>query len=177
LALFLICICIPSIHADDTELLQFNKTKEESSLSSKIQPILIQWQQAENQNDFAKNNNLPLVGEKVKIYIYLDSQEMKEKLPPEITVIGFDGNIVGALVSSDNLDTLGQLDFVQRITVPVSAQTPPVPQIENQEPSLSNDDEFDYLKWVLILGVFIFLSIVIIKKSTTFKTKPKKNSS
>ena len=66
LAIFLVCICIPSIYADD-ESLQFNKTKEESSLSSKIQPILIQWQQAENQKEFAQINNIPTIDEKVKI--------------------------------------------------------------------------------------------------------------
>lgn len=112
---------------------------------------------------------------RVKIYIYLDSPEMKEKLPPEITITGFDGKIVGALVSSDNLDTLDKLEFVQKVTVPVLAQTPPIPKIENQEADVSTESKFDFIYWVFILGTVVFLAITLIKKSKTWKTRTKKN--
>ena len=174
LAIFLVCICIPSIYADD-ESLQSNKTKEGPSLSSKIQPILIQWQQAENQSEFAQINNIPTIDEKIKIYIYLDNKEMREKLPPEITVTGFDGNLVGALVTADDLYTLDKLDYIQKVTVPVLAQTPPIPQIENQDSDVYKDNKFDSTYWVFILVAVIFLAIIIIKKRKTLKTNPQKN--
>ena len=174
LIIVMIFVFYSLIYVDYAESLESGLEKE-SNFISKIQPILLAWQNSENPNEFAKINNIPLVEDKVKVYIYLENQTMREKIPPEITTTGFDGNIVGALVSSDNLDTLDRLDFVQRITVPVLAQTPPVPQIENQDPLSSDKDESNYVTWVLILGVVIFLSIVIIKKGTTFKTKPNKN--
>ena len=80
--------------------------------TSKIHPVLIQWQISENPNEFAKENNLSYDENKVGVYIYLESAESRSKIPPEINVTAFDDKIVVAFVSSEQLEKLEELVFV-----------------------------------------------------------------
>jgi len=135
-----------------------------STSESKIHPILIQWQTSENPNEFAKENNLSYKDNKIKVYIYLESAELRSKIPPEITIAAFDQKIAVAFVSSEQLDKLDDLDFVERITLPDLARTPPIPQIEQPETQIPEKNLYDYLVWIIIGGIVIFTIIAIFKK-------------
>ena len=131
--------------------------------SSKIHPILTQWQTSENPNEFAKENNLSYKENKVGVYIYLESAESRSKIPPEINVTAFDDKIVVAFVSSAQLDKLEELDFVERVTPPERMRTPPIPQIETPEIQTLEENQYDYLVWIVIGGIAI-ITIGILKK-------------
>jgi len=105
-------------HESDTK--NFSGSFEQFRLnsSSKVHPILIQWQTSENPNEFAKENNLSYKENKIGVYIYLESEEYLSKIPPEINITAFDEKIAVAIVSSAQLDKLEELDFVERVTPP-----------------------------------------------------------
>ncbi len=170
LIIFLICVYIPSIYAENSESFEVSKfSDEDSNITSKLHPILIQWQAAEDPNEFAKNKNLSYKEDKIKVYIYLESAELRSKLPPEITISSFDEKIVVAFVSSEQLDKLDNLDFVERVMLPVLARTPPIPQIETPETEIPEENGDNYLILITIGGIAIFTISVIIKKYRTFK--------
>jgi hypothetical protein len=162
------------IQAENTESSSknFSAPIEEfrSSSSSKIHSILIQWQISENPNEFAKENNLLYTTNKIGVYIYLESAESRTKIPHEITVTGFDEKILVAFVSSEQLDKLEELDFIERITPPDLARTPLIPQVENPETQTREENLYDYLVWIVIAGIGI-ISIGIFKKRKHPKDK------
>lgn len=135
-----------------------------STSESKIHPILIQWQISENPNEFAKENNLSYKDNKIKVYIYLESAELRSKIPHEITIAAFDDKIAVSFVSSEQLDKLDDLDFVERVMLPDLAHTPPIPQIEQPETQIPEENRYDYLVWIVIGGIVISTIIAIFKK-------------
>ena len=132
--------------------------------SSKVHPILIQWQTSENPNEFAIENNLSYKENKVGVYIYLESAESRSKIPLEINVTAFDDKIVVAFVSSAQLDKLEELDFVERVTPPDRVRIPPIPQIEIPETQTLEENQYDYFVWIVIGGTVIIIIGIFIKK-------------
>ena len=172
LAIFLLFLLLiqnlGGIQAENTEsnLKNFSPPIEEfrSSSSSKIHSILIQWQTSENPNEFAKENNLSVDEDKIAVYIYLKSEESRSKFPPEITITGFDEKIVVAFVSSEQMDQLEDLEIVERVMLPDRARTFSIPKIEMSEDQTTPEDQYDYLAWIVIAGITIFIIITIFKK-------------
>ena len=102
--LFFILLNIDSIHAEETEFNLENLTLTEqirSTSTSKIHPLLIQWQLSDTPNEFAKKNNLSYTENKIGVYIHLESIDSVSKIQPEINVITSDKKIVVAFVSSE----------------------------------------------------------------------------
>ncbi len=169
LIFFLLLLIIQNgntIHAENEESNSEKVPIEEfrSSSSSKIHPILVKWQISENPDEFAKKNNLSYTENKVGVYIHLESAESQSKIPPKINVIAFDEKIALAFVSSEQLDELDNLDFVERITPPDRIRIPPIPQVEIPETQISEENQYDYLVWIVIGGIVIFTIIAILKK-------------
>ena len=131
--------------------------------NSKIHPLLIQWQTSDTPNEFAKENNLSFTENKIQAYIYLDNVESLSKIPSEIVVIANDEKIIVAFLSSEQLDTLEELDFVDRVTPPDFAHTPPIPQFEVPETQIPEENQYGYLVWIVIGGIAI-ITIGIFKK-------------
>jgi len=97
--------------------------------SEKIDGRLIQWQSSPTPQFFAEQNNLKTSEDKVSVYIYLDSYESISKLPNDIDVLITSDNIAVAFLSSNQINQLAQLDFVERITPPILARF-----LETREP-------------------------------------------
>ncbi len=154
----------------ESNLKNFSAPIEEfrSSSNPKIHSILIQWQLSENPNEFAKENNLSYTENKIGVYIHLESVESRSKIPREITVTAFDEKILAAFVSSEQLDKLEELDFIQRITPPDLARTPPIPQVEIPEKQTLEENRNDYLLW-LVIGGIVIIAIGIFRKRKKLK--------
>jgi len=152
-----------NLESSSTPIEQFR-----SPSSSKIHPLLVQWQVSENPNEFAKENNLSYTENKIGVYIYLDNVDSSSKIPGEITITAFDEKIVVAFVSSEQLDELNDIDFVERVTLPEPARTPPIPQVEIPESQTPAENRYYYLIWIVIGGIVI-ITILIFKK----RKKPK----
>jgi len=163
---------IGDIQAENTEssLENFSSPIEEfrSSSSSKIHSILIKWQTSENPNEFAKENNLLYKENKIGVYIYLESAESLSKIPKEITISAFDEKIIAAFVSSEQLDKLEELDFIERVTPPDLARTPPIPQVKIPESQTTGENQYDYLLW-LVIGGIVIITVGIFKKRKKLK--------
>jgi len=171
LAIFLLFLLfmqnLGGIQAENAEsnLKNFSTPIEEfrSSSSSKIHSILIKWQASENPNEFAKENNLLYTTNKIGVYIYLESPELRSKIPDDITITAFDEKILVAFVSSKQLDKLEELDFIERVTPPDLARTPPIPQVKIPESKTTEENEYDYLLWFGIGGI-VLITIGIFRK-------------
>ena len=103
------------IYAENTESTLENSSpikEQRSTPISRIHPILSQWQLSDNPNKFAKENNLSYTENKIGVYIYLDSADSLSQIPPEIIVTANNEKIVSAFVSSEQLDKLGDMDFI-----------------------------------------------------------------
>jgi len=176
LAIFLLFLLLiqnlGGIQAENTEsnLKNFSPPIEEfrSSSSSKIHSILIQWQTSENPNEFAKENNLSFIDNKIGVYIYLESVESRSKIPSEITITAFDEKIVVAFVNSEQLDKLEELDFIERVTPPEFMRTPPIPKVEIPQSPTIEENQYDYLLW-LVIGGIVIITIGIFKKRKKLK--------
>ncbi len=149
----------------ESNLKNFSAPIEEfrSSSNSKIHSILIKWQTSENPDEFAKENNLSYTENKIGVYIYLKNTDSRSKIPHEITVTAFDEKILVAFVSSEQLDKLEELDFIERVTTPDLARTPPIPQVKIPESQTSEENEYDYLLWFGIGGI-VLITIGIFRK-------------
>jgi hypothetical protein len=139
-----------------------------SSSSSKIHSILIKWQTSDNPNEFAKENNLSYREDKIGVYIFLESTESRSKIPHEITVTAFNEKILVAFVSSEQLDKLEKLDFIERITPPDLARTHPISQVKIPESQTTEENRYDFLLWFVIGGIAI-IAIGIFKKRMKLK--------
>jgi len=172
LSLLLFIQNLGDIQAENTEssLENFSSPIEEfrSSSSSKIHSILIKWQTSENPNEFAKENNLSYKENKIGVYIYLESAESLSKIPKEITITAFDEKIVAAFASSEQLDNLEELDFIERITPPDLARTSSIPQVEIPQSQTLEENQYGYLLWLVIVGIVI-ITIGIFRKRKRLK--------
>jgi len=163
---------VGDIQAENTEsnLKNFSASVEEfrSPSSSKIHSILIKWQTSENPNEFAKENNLSYIDNKIGVYIYLESVESRSKIPSEITITAFDEKIIVTFVSSEQLDKLEELDFIERVTPPEFMRTPPIPKVEIPQSQTLEENQYDYLLW-LVIGGIVIITIGIFKKRKKLK--------
>ena len=137
--------------------------KFRSPSNSKIHSTLIQWQTSEDPNEFVKENNLSFTENKIGVYIYLESVESRSKIPQEITITAFDEKILVAFVSSEQLDKLANLDFIERVTPPDLARTSSIPQAEIPQSQTLEENQYGYLLWLVIVEIVI-ITIGIFRK-------------
>jgi hypothetical protein len=166
LSLFLLLQNSGTIYAENIESEIENSSLLEnirSPSNSKIHSILIQWQLSDNPNEFAKQNNLSFTEDKIAVYIHLKSVEFRSSIPKGIQITAFDEKIVAAFVSSGQLDKLEKLDFVEGVTPPDFARTPPIPKVEIPQSQTLEENQYDYLIWIVIVGIVI-TAIGILKK-------------
>ena len=55
------------------------------------------------------------------------------------------------------------MDFIERVTPPDLARTPPIPQVEIPQSQTIEENPYDYLFWLVIGGIAI-ITIGIFKK-------------
>ena len=164
--IFLLIALIPAAYAENSELSENSSliSERKTSTTSNIHSILIQWQESENPEEFAKNHNLSYKDGKVGVYIYLDNAESQSKIPLEIEITASDDKIAVAFVTSEQLYKLSEMEFVERISLPVLAQNPPIPKVDTPETQPPVEEQPNYFVWLVIWGAAIFIIAVILKK-------------
>jgi hypothetical protein len=168
--LFLTLLNVSSIFAENMISEKENLSSIEnfrSPTNSKIHPTLIQWKISDDPNEFAKQNNLSYIDNKIGVYIYLESAESRIKIPQDITITGSDQKIIVGFVSIKQLDMLEKLDFVERVTLPDLARTSILKEEISESPPIEENHN-NYLLWPVI-GVIIFMTIVIFIKRRNSK--------
>jgi len=141
------------------ELMDPNTIPSKGSLTppvdSKIHQTLTEWQASSDPATFAAANNLSFSNNKIEVYVFLDSAESISNIPQDIDVVDSNGNIAVARVSSEQINQLSLLDFVEKIEPPILAQNPPLPTPEEDnviDDSMSNE---------IVIGVGIVIVIAI----------------
>ena len=123
---------------------------------AKVDPKITEWQNSANLSQFAIDNNIPYENGKIAIYIYLDNSNSIPNIPSQIEITGSDQNIVVAKVSSEEINQLAQLDFVQKITLPVLVEPPTIPS------TIPNDTDYSTILIIgVIIGIIVIVSLVI----------------
>jgi len=160
--MFLLVISIYSVNESFSQGEDFKDPKtliDKGSLTppvqSKIHQTLTGWQTSSDPATFATANNLSFSNNKIKVYVFLDSAESISNIPQDIDVVDSNGNIAVALVSSEQIDQLSLLDFVEKIEPPIQVQNPPLPIPKSDgviEGSMSNE---------IVIGVGIVIAIAI----------------
>jgi hypothetical protein len=131
----------------------------------KIHSILTEWQNSPYPEELAAKLNLPHKENKIAVYIYLEDHKLESELPSNIEVISSSKNFIRAFVTSDELYELEKLDFVNKITPPVLAQTPPIPKVETPEDKPQEEDNSNL--WILVPIVLGIVTIFALKIKKT----------
>jgi len=134
LGIFLSTIIFDGPSPDSQEFFENERFSQTRSEATKVDPIILEWQSSSNPEAFARTNNLSFSDDKIAVYIYLDNADSISNIPSEIDVISSDDNIVVAFVSSQQIEQLAQMVFVERITPPILAvfrQDSTIPLIES----------------------------------------------
>jgi len=133
----------------------------------KIDSTILEWMTSSNPSSFAAENDLVFSNNKIQVYVFLDTSESISNIPQDIDVLASDDNIVVVLVSSDQINQLSQLEFVEKISPPIKARYPPIPIIQEST-------ENDRLCWI-ILGIGLGISVVLIVSISYMKKKEIRN--
>ena len=67
-----------------------------------------------------------------------------------------------------DFDKLEELDFIERVTPPEFMRTPPIPKVEIPQSQTLEENQYDYLLW-LIIGGIVIITIGIFKKRKKLK--------
>jgi hypothetical protein len=171
LALFLLLITQNSnIYGQNSDLSQnFSKYAEGKYLDSKIHPILENWQKSEDPDKFAQQNDLFHENDAIGVYIYLSSKEFQASFDFEIKIISSYDKTVFALVTSEQLDKLASLDFIEKITPPDLIRTPPIPKSPPQT-QIQEKNQSDYILWIVIGGITAGITVALKYKTSKSKS-------
>lgn len=131
------------------------KTNLKIDIFRKIDSVIQKWQSSADPVAFAQENNLAYSDVKIRVYIYLDKPESISKLPQEINVTSSADNIVSAYLDSQQITQTAQMDFVQRIGLPILATHPPIPA------EISNDNGKSVLSEYSYYAIIIAVSAII----------------
>jgi hypothetical protein len=158
-----------SVYAQNSDNLKNSSKYAESKYSdSKIHPILKNWQKSENPDKFAQQNNLLHENDTVGVYIYLSSKEFQTSIAPEIKIMSSYDKTIFVLVTSEQLEEFSKLNFVEKITPPDLARTPPIPKPVSQTP-IQEENQNDYILWIVIGGIVVGIVIALKYKATKSK--------
>ena len=78
-------------------------------------------------------------------------------IPQEISVLDFDDGIVFALVSSEQISQLAQLDFVVQISKPIEASVSPIPTLKDVEHPIDGE-----IAIPIIVGIIITIGTIAV---------------
>jgi len=134
LGIFLSTIIFDGPSPGSEEFFENERFSQTRSEATKVDPLILEWQSSSNPEAFARINNLSFSDDKIAAYIYLDNADSISNIPSEIDVISSDDNIVVAFVSSQQIEQLAQMVFVERIAPPILAvfrQDSTIPLIES----------------------------------------------
>ena len=120
----------------------------------KINSIILEWMNSSSPASFAEDNNLIFSDNKIQVYVYLDNAESISNIPQDIDVVDSDDNIAVALVSSEQINQLAQLDFVEQIAPPIRATIPPIP-ISTEDSEIDNSALIG-----IVIGIGIAIAII-----------------
>ena len=148
----------------DPDLAEYSAREQ---ANSKISPILLKWQASENPDEFAKANGLLYQDGMIQVYVYLTDEEFLSQIPPEINVVASDQKIAVAYVTSQQLDSFENLNFVDRVTLPDLARTPPIPQIMTSEKTQEEKTDFTPMVIITILIVIITIIVIFLQRKKT----------
>jgi hypothetical protein len=129
--------------------------------NEKIHYKIMGWQNSENPIEYAKVYDLLHKDGKILVYIYLKDPEFLSVLSSKIRILEFDGDVVTAFVTSEELYHLAKLEFVEKITPPESIQKLQEPIEPNSDPQEQNENSN---LWILGLITIIISTIIILKK-------------
>lgn len=135
-------------------------------ISSKIHPIILQWQSSPNPDESAIENNLILRDGKISVYIYLNDSKAISEISDIVDVISSDGNTAVAFVDSKMIGLLENSQFVKQITIPDIARNPPIPQVEPLENVQNSSEDYTLIGLISIIAI---ISVIIFYKK--FKNK------
>jgi len=121
----------------------------------KIHPTIIEWVTSSDPSSFAEKNDFIVSDNKIAVYIYLDEPESISKIPIEVNVEASDDNIAVAFVSSEQINQISQLDFVEQISLPIKARPPPIPKLV-QETEIEDANLIE-----ISIGITIVMAIAI----------------
>lgn len=146
-----------------------NLQDDNLSKTSKIQPILLRWQSSENPVDFAKNNGFLYKDDMVQVYIYLTGTEFLSLISSEFNVVSSDQKIAVAYITPEQLEEFEKMDFIEKVTLPDIAKTPPIPQLETKDenqdnPPKDNQGFFEIIIPIITVSIISIIAIVLLKK-------------
>ena len=136
-----------------------SENTQRGQTNSKISQILLKWQTSDNPDEFAKANGLLYKDGTIQVYIHVSSEEFLLQIPSEINVVASDQKIAVAYVTPQQLEIFENLDFIERVTLPDLAITPPIPQIVT--PEKTQEEEQDDLALIVIAMVLVVIVVII----------------
>jgi hypothetical protein len=116
-----------------------------SDFSPKINSKVLDVITNENPSEIAKKLRMNFKDDQITVYVYLHSSENQKGLPQNIEVISSSENIAVANVNLQQINQLSQLNFVQRIDVPVSGTL--VNHAKSEGVEFSFADEMHFLNF------------------------------
>jgi len=137
-------------------------TKEDTSHSPKVHPLIAKWQSASNQEEFANANALAYSDGKISVYIHLDNANSISQISEKIDVRASDENIAVAFVSSNQIDQLIEMDFVERIKLPDMAR---MSSLQNETMMAVEEEEEDgsmAIAVITVSSIIIGISIIAV---------------
>lgn len=146
--------------------------KQTGVTTSKIDPLIVQWQLASDPEQFAKANGLSYSEGKISVYVYLDNQSSIPKLSAAVNVSATDGNIAVVKATSDEITNLDKLDFVQRISVPDIAR--PLQNVTRVQQEQDNT-QIAILVPAVIAAALISWWVIRHRKNKATSNKPEGN--
>jgi hypothetical protein len=166
LAIFLPIISVTFAETNQSEIDQSISREERRFFENeKTHYLIAQWQTAEDPIRFAQENRLVFHDDKIAVYIYLENSDLISEVPSNIEIKRSDRNKITAFVTSEQIFQLETLDFVQKITPPELAQTPPIPKMKELKPQIDQKTPPNFQLWILFLILSIIVSFVIIMKT------------
>ena len=144
------------------------KSDSKLAIFDKISPVLTQWQSSSDPEIFAQENGLTYANGKISVYIYLDSAESISQLPQNIEITSSADNTVVAFLDSRQITQVSQFGFVQRIGLPVMAESSPIPivndEILNSKEKLQSYDL--YYAIIPIIAAIIIIAYFLKRKQS-----------
>ncbi|MDH3384829.1 MAG: S8 family serine peptidase, partial [Nitrosopumilus sp.] len=105
----------------DISSLEEIKTKYED-ISPKISHRILDLINSDNPIDTSQKIGVSFENNQMILYVYVNSPENLQDIPSDIEILSSSDNIIVVRVNDQQITQLSQLDFVQRIDVPVSGK-------------------------------------------------------
>jgi subtilisin family serine protease len=127
----------------DGKIVSLEEIKQKyANFSPKINNHVLDVITNDNPSEIAKKLKMNFKDGKVTVYVYLNSSQNQKDLPKNIEVISSSDNITVSNVNLQQINQLSQLNFVQRIDIPVSGTLVTHDKSEGVEFSFADEMHF-----------------------------------